>query len=184
MPFPLPPPGLPHREQAAEPSPAPGEERVLPAEAGCHILSESCRVEWTWGGGWGELVLRRPPMFSQHGLRPMWVSQCPPGLTVPAGPFRALHAASRPRSPLGLARPWPCPCRLLSPVAQRSGCRFSPTALSSDVGPPLAPLHPQACVGQVLILGLNSVLTPASPVHCAAPCGMASTPGRGRCQGS
>ena len=32
--------GFPHREQAAEPTPAPGEERVLPAETGRHLLGE------------------------------------------------------------------------------------------------------------------------------------------------
>lgn len=38
--------GLPHREQAAEPPPSPGEERTLSAEAGRHVLSESQGAEW------------------------------------------------------------------------------------------------------------------------------------------
>ena len=32
--------GFPHREQVAEPTPAPGEERVLPAETGRRLLGE------------------------------------------------------------------------------------------------------------------------------------------------
>lgn len=42
-------PGFPHREQVAEPSPFPGEDRVLSAEVGRHLFSESYWAEGTRG---------------------------------------------------------------------------------------------------------------------------------------
>lgn len=61
--------GFPHREQTAEPAPPPGEERMLSAEVGRHLLCES-----HWAGG-------RETLFSQYYLS-LRLHQCRlPGLS-------------------------------------------------------------------------------------------------------
>lgn len=53
--------GFPHREQTTESAPPSGEERMLSAEVGRHLLCESHWADRTWGRGGAEPVFSTLP---------------------------------------------------------------------------------------------------------------------------